>query len=221
MKSLEVSNLAFRYRQGGFAIRVEKFAVEPGETVALVGASGCGKTTFLLLAAGVLKAGQGTVFVGGDDLGGLSQKGRAAFRWQHIGLVFQEFELVESLKVRENIALPHHLGWRGQGWRERGEELAAATGIPHRLDAKPRQLSQGERQRVAICRAMVTEPKLLLADEPTGNLDPQNKEAALALLLDQARQRDCGVVVATHDHALLGAFDRVVDFNDLIQEVTS
>jgi len=218
MKTLEVRELGFRYRRGGFALRIERFEADAGEAVAVVGASGCGKTTFLHLAAGVLAADAGEVRVAGKELGKLSASRRAAFRLERIGLVFQEFELVEHLSVRENIALPRHLGWRGEGLRERAGELARATGIDHRLDAGPRRLSQGERQRVAICRALATAPRLLLADEPTGNLDPTNKRAALELLLGQAREQECAVVVATHDHDLLGAFDRVVEFGELNRE---
>jgi len=221
MKTLEINHLEFRYRRGDFALRIERFEVGVGEAVALVGASGCGKTTFLHLCAGVLAADSGNVRVTGEDLGNLPAARRAAFRLERIGLVFQEFELVEHLSVRENILLPRHLGWRGEELRERAEDLARATGIADRLAAGPQLLSQGERQRVAICRALATAPRLLLADEPTGSLDPANKRAALELLLGQARERECAVVVATHDHDLLTAFDRVVTFGELNRELPS
>lgn len=212
---LELRDITFSYPQATFTLRLKYFEAAVGEAVAIVGPSGCGKTTLLQLAAGILTPQSGNVIVGGQSLTGKSASERASFRLHHIGLVFQEFELVEHLTVRDNILLPLHLGLRDQEIRVRCEEMATLTGIAHHLPRSPRKLSQGERQRVAICRALVIAPQLILADEPTGNLDPANKRAALELLIAQARQNRAALVVATHDHDLLPAFDRVFDFSDL------
>jgi len=213
---LELRDITFSYPQAAFSLRLKRFEVAEGESVAIVGPSGCGKTTLLQLAAGILSPQSGNVMVGGHSLTEKSTQARVSFRLHHIGLVFQEFELVEHLTVRDNILLPLHLGLRDQEIRTRCEEMATLTGIAKHLPRSARKLSQGERQRVAICRALAIAPQLILADEPTGNLDPVNKRAALDLLIDQSHQNRSALVVATHDHALLPAFDRVIDFSDLI-----
>jgi len=212
---LELRDITFSYPQAAFTLCLERFEAAVGESVAIVGPSGCGKTTLLQLAAGILSPQSGNVTVGGQSLTAKSAPERVRFRLHHIGLVFQEFELVEHLTVRDNILLPLHLGLRDPEIRTRCEEMATLTGITHHLPRGARKLSQGERQRVAICRALVIAPQLILADEPTGNLDPANKRAALDLLIDRSRQNRSALVVATHDHDLLPAFDRVVDFSKL------
>ena len=213
---LELRDITFSYPQSTFTLRLERFEAAEGEAVAIVGPSGCGKTTLLQLAAGILTPQSGNVTVGAQSLTKKSAPERVSFRLRHIGLVFQEFELVEHLTVRDNILLPLHLGLRDQEIHTRCEEMATLTGIARHLPRSARKLSQGERQRVAICRALVIAPQLILADEPTGNLDPANKRAALDLLIDQSRQNRSALVVATHDHDLLPAFDRVIDFSDLL-----
>jgi putative ABC transport system ATP-binding protein len=218
---LELTDISFQYPQSDFALNVPAFAAEDGEAVAIVGPSGCGKTTLLQIAAGILSPLSGNVVVNGGALDGLSRKQRADFRLRHIGLVFQEFEMVEHLSVRDNILLPYHLGLPAGDLKERATELAESMGIARHLAKGPRKLSQGERQRVAICRALVAEPRLILADEPTGNLDPENKRAALDLLIAQAKSRHCPLLVATHDHDLLPAFDRVADFEALNAPATA
>jgi len=213
---LELQDITFAYPQSAFTLRFERFEAAAGEAVAIVGPSGCGKTTLLQIAAGILTPQSGMVTIGGQSLTEKSAHARADFRLHHIGLVFQEFELVEHLTVRDNILLPLHLGLRDQEIRTRCEEMATLTGIARHLPRGARKLSQGERQRVAICRALAIAPQLILADEPTGNLDPANKRAALDLLIDRSRQNQSALVVATHDHDLLPAFDRVIDFSDLL-----
>lgn len=213
---LELHDIIFSYPQADFVLRLECFEAAAGEAVAIVGPSGCGKTTLLQLAAGILCPQSGKVTIGGKTLTGKSSGERADFRLRNIGLVFQEFELVEHLTVRDNILLPFHLGLPEGETRGRCEKMAELTGIARHLPRSARKLSQGERQRVAICRALAIAPQLILADEPTGNLDPANKRAALDLLIEQSRQNQSALVVATHDHDLLPAFDRVVEFSDLL-----
>lgn len=218
---IEITDIRFQYPASDFALAVDTFQAAAAESVAIVGPSGCGKTTLLQIAAGIIAPGAGTVAIDGEDLTAMTRREQTTFRLQKIGLVFQEFEMVEHLTVRDNILLPLHLGSPADGMRQRAHDLAEAMGIARHLNKGPRKLSQGERQRVAICRALVIQPRLLLADEPTGNLDPDNKRAALELLIQQARERQCPLLVATHDHDLLPAFDRVVDFANLNPATTT
>lgn len=191
--------------------------VAAGERVAIVGASGSGKTTLLDLIAGIRSPATGTVTVAGNPLHDFADAARREFRSRQIGLIFQAFELLEYLTVRDNVLLPYRLGARltmpGDA-ATRVARLASEMGIAGRLDRYPEQLSQGERQRAAICRALVTAPDLILADEPTGNLDPDNKQRVLELLLAQVSQRGATLVMVTHDHDLLAPFDRVLDMHE-------
>jgi len=220
---VDVADLSFRYGDGSFSLHVPEFQLAAAETVACIGPSGCGKTTFLNLIAGILTAECGRVLTLGREWSVLGEAERRRARIAQIGMVFQSFELLDYLTVRENVLLPYHVhgALRLTGEVERrAETLAQATGVASLLRRHPRDLSQGERQRIAICRALVTHPPLLLADEPTGNLDPLSTRSILDLLLEQAAQRGTSVVVVTHDHGLLASFDRVVDFaSDFAPEV--
>ena len=192
---------------------VPSFSLEAGAELAIAGTSGCGKTTLLRLAAGILVPASGTVALDDRDLGGLSEAERRGIRSRTIGTVFQDFRLLDHLDVIENVVLPFRLGAGrlDRTVRARAEQLLERMGIERLRRRSVPRLSQGERQRVAICRALVTEPGLVLADEPTGNLDPANKRVILDALLDAARDRNAAVLTVTHDHDLLDAFDRVVD----------
>jgi ABC-type lipoprotein export system ATPase subunit len=212
---IEVHGLEFAFERGGFRLVVPELTIARGEKVAFVGASGCGKTTLLSLLAGILRPRQGTLRVLGADLNGLGERRLRAFRVARIGFVFQEFELLEYLNVRENIRLPGYINpvlrW-GSAKRERLLALAHSVGLAEKLDRYPGELSQGERQRVAICRAFANDPELILADEPTGNLDPANTKHILELLLEGVERHQRTLVMVTHDHSLLRVFDRVIDF---------
>lgn len=206
--------LRFAYRGGEFTLAVPELSIARGAKVALVGPSGCGKSTLLHLMAGILVATQGDVVTFGTDWRRLGEAERRRRRIARIGLVFQEFELLEHLSVRENILLPYYINRAlriDAAVRDRLGELASATGIDALLARRPRALSQGERQRVAICRALITRPELILADEPTGNLDPDTAKRVLELLLREVDRVPATLVMVTHDHGLVGAFDRVVD----------
>ncbi len=213
--AVSVEDLEFRYDVESFSLHVPHLVIERGEHVALIGPSGCGKTTFLHLISGVLRPHAGRVSVGGEEVTALSDAGRRRLRVKKIGMVFQEFELLEHLTVAENVRLPylvHPALEEGPAVRQRLLDLAAAVGLEGLLSRRPRRLSQGERQRVAICRALLPGPELVLADEPTGNLDPATKRRVLDLLVRQATEAGASLVLVTHDHGLLDAFDRVVDF---------
>ncbi|MAB77895.1 MAG: ABC transporter ATP-binding protein [Planctomycetes bacterium] len=211
-------DLVWRYAGADFELRVDELAARRGEAVACIGPSGCGKTTLVHLIAGILVSNNGTVQLDGTDLSTLNERERRARRIRTIGMVFQEFELLEYLSALDNILLPYHVADELQldaDVRGRARELASEMGISDLLARKPKKLSQGERQRVALCRALVTQPKLLICDEPTGNLDPKNAETIVELLLRQAREHAATVFMVTHDHGLLKRFDRVVDVRNL------
>lgn len=211
---LEAADLRFRYGEGDFALDLEGLVVEPGEAVACIGPSGCGKTTLLRLLTGQLVPDAGTVTLADRPLSALSDQARRARRLREVGLVFQDFALLDYLSARDNLLLPYRLSPElglDDSARARADELARATGIAGLLSRKPARLSQGERQRVALCRALVTEPGLVVADEPTGNLDPRAGAAAVDLLFEQVRARGATLLVVTHDHLLLPRFDRVLD----------
>jgi putative ABC transport system ATP-binding protein len=211
---IELDDLCFRYPEGDFELRVPKLEVRRGERVALVGPSGSGKTTLLHVIAGLATPERGSIRTAGVDLAGLDDARRRSFRIQHVGLVFQEFELLEYLSVLDNVLLPYrmHPALRlTPDVRERAHALATSVGIGEQLARRPAQLSHGERQRAAVCRALVVEPELLLADEPTGNLDPRNKGRVLDLLLAYSRERSATLLTVTHDHDLLDRFGRAID----------
>jgi ABC-type lipoprotein export system ATPase subunit len=212
---IQVSGLEFRYKEGEFVLQVPELTVAQGDAAAVIGPSGSGKTTLLHLLAGIAIPQSGRVVTDGAELTAMDDAGRRDFRVQHIGLVFQEFELLEHLNVLDNILLPYRINHRlplETSVRERAIELAHRVGIGDQLGRLVNRLSQGERQRAAVCRALVTEPALLLADEPTGNLDPGNKDRVLDILFDYAARTGATLVTVTHDHDLLDRFARVIDF---------
>jgi len=197
---------------------VESLSIHGGRHTAIVGPSGCGKTTLLRLIAGILTPRAGTVRLAGEAISGLSDRARRAFRVGSIGMVFQDFALLEYLTALDNILLPYRINPAlvlGADARARAQELARQTGIEQTLRRKPRRLSQGERQRVAICRALVTEPRVVLCDEPTGNLDAERSRSTIDLILGEATAAGATAIVVTHDRSLLGAFSNVVDAGSL------
>lgn len=204
-----------RFAHGvSFQLSLDRFEVQAGESVALIGPSGSGKSTLIDLIAGIRLPTAGRIRVLGEEWLALAEDQRRAVRRSRIGMAFQEFELLEYLTARENIVLASYVGAVRESraaLRRRAESLAAAAGIQAVLDRPPARLSQGERQRVALCRALLTRPPLILCDEPTGNLDPKSAAAVIHLLLNQAREDGAAVVMATHDHGLIPRFDRVVD----------
>jgi len=198
---------------------IPKFECKEGEAIALVGPSGCGKSTFLNLIAGILNPSAGDIYIDTTEITSLSRAGSSAFRLSEIGLIFQEFELVEHLSVGDNILLPSYLGTRKDHAATEGiaKDFARDFGILNHWNTLPGNLSHGERQRAAICRALGARPRLLLADEPTGNLDPANKHKTLELLHSSAKEHNQGLLVVTHDLELVHAFDAVIQFEEINQ----
>ena len=212
---IAIEDLRFRYSEGEFALHVPELSVEQGEKVAVIGPSGSGKTTLLNLIAGIRTPQSGKVETQGTDVGALDDAARRDFRIRQIGLVFQEFELLEYLNVLDNILLPFRINRSldlDKAVRDRAKALAVEVGIGGYLNRYVDHLSQGERQRVSVCRALLAEPPLILADEPTGNLDPTNKGKVLDILFDYVDRNDATLVTVTHDHDLLPRFERVIDF---------
>jgi len=212
---IAIENLEFRYPQSDFHLQISGLSVEQGSKVALIGPSGIGKTTLLNLMAGITLPLAGRIVVGGVDMTSLGDAARRNYRVRQIGLVFQEFELLDHLTVLDNILLAYRLSPAlkiDRAVRERAVLLGREVGIDDKLHRYVRRLSQGERQRVAICRALLTQPPLLLCDEPTGNLDPANKEHVLDILGHYVEKTGATMVAVTHDHEVLAHFDSVVDF---------
>lgn len=177
------------------------FTVQAGEAVAIVGASGSGKSTLLGLLAGLDTPTSGRVLINGTDLNSLDEDGRAALRGRLVGFVFQSFQLLPSLTARENVMLPLELAGLDRA-AARAEDILARVGLGERMGHYPKQLSGGEQQRVAIARAFVTEPKLLFADEPTGNLDARTGQTMIELLFQLNRERGTTLILVTHDTGL-------------------
>jgi putative ABC transport system ATP-binding protein len=212
---ISISNLQFHYPSGDFRLAVPNLTIGDGETVAFVGPSGSGKTTLLNVIAGILPPGEGSITTAGSAIQTMSDGARRAFRIKNIGLVFQEFELLEYLSVLDNVLLPYRISPALEltgAVRERAEALVEEVGMGDLLNRYPERLSQGERQRVAVCRAVLPQPGLILADEPTGNLDPANKAKVLDILFRFAASQRSTLVAVTHDHDLLDRFDRAIDF---------
>jgi len=207
------------YRQGNqevVACEVSQLAIAAGEQVALVGRSGTGKTTLLHILAGILRPDRGSVAVAGTELGGLGEAARDRFRGRHIGMVYQTFNLLQPFTALENVLLGALFG-RGAGGdaRARASHLLERVGLGDRQHHRPSQLSVGQVQRVAICRALVNDPELILMDEPLGNQDKQTGGVVLDVLLQLAREGNKTVVMVTHDPESAARMQRTVDLATL------
>ncbi len=213
---IELRGVQFAYRGGSFRLDIPSLRVPSGERLAVIGPSGSGKTTLLNLIAGILTPARGKVEVAGTDVRALGDARRRDFRIRNIGFVFQDFELLDYLNVQDNILHPYRISALrlDRTVRQRAEGLAERLGVGDKLNRRADDLSQGEKQRVAICRALLPGPRLILADEATGNLDPRNKRRILDLLFDSVADHGATLLAVTHDHELLPRFDRVVDFAD-------
>jgi putative ABC transport system ATP-binding protein len=209
---IQIRKLEFSYPGSGFRLKVPELEIGHGQSVALVGRSGCGKTTLASLVAGILTPDSGSVEVAGRSISSLDDAARRAFRIAEIGFVFQDFALLDYLPARENLLLPYSVNRSLKATPDdikRAETIANSVGLSDKLDRYPSQLSGGERQRLAVARALVTQPALVIADEPTGNLDAETAGEVIAELLTRAG--DATVLAVTHDESLLKQFDRVID----------
>jgi putative ABC transport system ATP-binding protein len=212
---IELSNVQFHYPKSDFNLQIDKLHFEKGSKTAIIGSSGFGKTTMLNLLAGILLPDSGDIRVEDKLVNSLSEKERRNFRIQKIGFVFQDFRLIPYLNILDNILLPFRINnmlTLESDTIDAAQSLAEDLGIARKLKKHPAKLSHGERQRVAICRALINRPQVILADEPTGNLDPDNKRKIMAILFDYVDKYRSTLVTVTHDHDMLKGFGNTVDF---------
>jgi len=211
---IDLQDVSFTYSESGFALEIDQLSVSDGQQVCWIGPSGCGKTTLLHLVAGIYSADAGSVRTCGMELSDLGDAARRDFRITNVGLVFQDFALLDYLSVLDNILLPYRISRAlrlDDAARNRARQVATEVDITRMLDRRPSELSQGERQRVAVCRAIVTRPKLLLADEPTANLDSGNATRVLDALESYAGQHGATLVIVSHDRDTISRFDSTTD----------
>jgi len=211
---LKIENLrkTFPSPEGGVleVVRIDSFVLGEGEQAALAGESGSGKTTFLNLVAGLLKADSGKITLSERDLETLDESGRDLYRAQNIGYIFQTFNLLQGYTALENVEMGMAFG-RGID-RHYAESLLARVGLSKRLHYYPRQMSVGQQQRVAVARSLANHPRLVLADEPTGHLDPKRRGEALALVQEICAENKASLLLVSHDEEVLSKFERVDDF---------
>lgn len=217
---IDIQALRYGYPRSDFNLSVPALNIDAGEKVAVIGPSGSGKTTLLNLIAGILVPGKGNIRLGDVEVSALGDAERRNFRITQIGFVFQDFELLDYLNVLDNILHPFRITSAltlNREVRTRAAGLAEQMGIGDKLKRGPEDLSQGEKQRAAICRALLAQPRLILADEATGNLDPENKTRILELLFETVADLGATLLAVTHDHELLPHFDRTIDFQEFRQ----
>lgn len=217
--SLRLQDVHKQYRQPGGelvpVLNIEKFEIGAAEQVVLVGESGCGKTTLLNVVAGITTADRGLVEVDGHDLTRMSEATRDRFRAQKIGYVFQTFNLLSAFSALENVILGMSFSGKKTD-RRHAQELLESVGLKHRMTHRPGQLSVGEQQRVAVARALANRPTLLLADEPTANVDLANQDMILKLIREGCREHGVSLLMVTHSAEVAGQFDRqerLTEFN--------
>lgn len=216
MNLLEVSNLSKTYGSGEAAVQALKdisFSVPKGEYVAIVGESGSGKSTLLNMIGALDTPTSGRIMIDGKDIFSMKERNLTVFRRRNIGFIFQAFNLVPELTVEQNIIFPLLLDYQ-KPQREYLEELLTVLNLRDRRNHLPSQLSGGQQQRVAIGRALITRPALILADEPTGNLDSQNSSEVIALLKEASRQYRQTIIMITHNRSIAQASDRVLQMSD-------
>lgn len=216
MKILEVTNLCKTYGKGDTMVKAldnVSFSVEKGEFVAIIGPSGSGKSTLLHILGGVDVPTSGSVVINQTDISNLDETALAIFRRRQIGLIYQFYNLIPILTVQENLTLPLLLDGRKPD-KKQIDTLVKRLGLENRLDHLPNQLSGGQQQRVSIGRALVNNPALMLADEPTGNLDSENSKEIISLLKQFNKEFNQTVIIITHDEKIANSADRVITIED-------
>ena len=218
---IELKNVALclgRHEQGRVEFALDKLEVSRGEAVALTGPSGCGKSTLLNVIAGMVRIDSGSVSVLNQELGGLGTAELDTFRGRHCGFVFQSFHLLHAFTALENVEIGLRFGLRlpARERRERALAMLKRVGLAHRINARTNRLSVGERQRVAIARAVAGKPELLLADEPTGSLDPATAGEVFKLLLEVVEESGSTLLMVTHDHELAARLPRQMKCDSLV-----
>ncbi|KAA0133412.1 ABC transporter ATP-binding protein [Gimesia chilikensis] len=223
--SLLLENVKKSYREPDGStlpiLDIERFEVKEQEQVVLIGESGSGKSTLLNVISGITTADSGKVTIAGTEIASMPEVVRDRFRAERIGFVFQTFNLLPAFSALENVLLGMSFS-RKKASRDRAKELLALVGLEHRLHHRPKQMSVGEQQRVAVARALANQPKLLLADEPTANVDVGNQETILKLLRDACTQHQIAMLLVTHSQEVASQFERVetlTDFNKVHAQV--
>jgi len=215
---IQLTHIKFQYPNSDFHLDIASLSFKENAKIALIGPSGFGKTTMLNLIAGIILPDNGQVMIQETMVSQLSDSDRRTFRIKNIGFVFQDFRLVSYLSVLDNILLPYRINSALKFEQQSvltAKDLADELNIGDKLKKYPAKLSHGERQRVAICRALLNKPPVILADEPTGNLDPENKMHIKNILFDYVEKHNSTLITVTHDHEMLGGFDKVIDFKEL------
>jgi len=221
---IQLKDLQFQYPQSDFRLKIDELQFANDSKTAIIGPSGFGKTTMLNLIAGILIPNHGDIQIDGVSVNQLSDGDRRNFRIKNIGFVFQDFRLIPYLNVLDNILIPFRIN---NTLKPDSESVNLAKGIANELSIGslilnyPEKLSHGERQRVAIARALINKPQVILADEPTGNLDPENKEHIKHLLFDAVQKYNATLITVTHDHEMLNDYDKVIDFKDFKKPLES
>ena len=198
-------------------VDVESFSLDKGQQIALSGTSGSGKTTLLNLIAGILQPDEGLIELSGRSMSGANEVVRDRLRAEMVGYIFQTFNLLQGYTCLENVLLGMSFG--GNLDKRLAVELLDHVGLSQRLDYYPRQLSTGQQQRVAVARALANSPKIVLADEPTGNLDPKNAAESLSLIRQTCRDHDAALLIVSHDKAVLDQFEDSRDLSDINQAI--
>ena len=214
--SIQFNNVSLSY--GDIADEVEvlksiSFSIDSNEVVPIVGPSGSGKTSIIMLASGLENATKGSIKINGDEIVGLKEKELSEVRRKNIGIVFQSFYLIPNLTALENVLLSLEANQQ-YGLEKDAENLLTEFGLSHRMHHLPSELSGGEQQRVAIARALINKPKIILADEPTGNLDSANSESMIDLLFDYTKKSNTSLVMVTHDSSIAKRCDRIIEIRD-------
>lgn len=211
---IKLEDVSFSYTKDSFQLKIPELGIGQSEKLGITGPSGCGKTTLLNLISGIINPDSGSIFMGNIELTRLGDQDMKDLRLVKMGLVFQQFELLEYLSVLDNILLPFRINPILQlqtETKERAGSLASSMGLGDKLKRYPANLSQGERQRVSVARALITKPELLICDEPTANLDPVNRDRILDIIDSYCSKTKTALIMVTHDREVLDRFDRVLD----------
>ena len=214
--SIQFNNVSLSY--GDIAEEVEvlkgiSFSIDSAEVVSIVGPSGSGKTSIIMLASGLESASKGSIQINGKEIVGLKEKELSEVRRKNIGIVFQSFYLIPNLTAVENVLLSLEANQQ-YSLEKDAENLLGEFGLSHRMHHLPSELSGGEQQRVAIARALINKPKIILADEPTGNLDSVNSESMIDLLFEYTKKNHTSLVMVTHDSSIAKRCDRIIEIRD-------
>ncbi|MCS5591729.1 MAG: ABC transporter ATP-binding protein [Gammaproteobacteria bacterium] len=214
--AIQFSDVSLNYGTGNNRVEVLKgisFSINADEIVSIVGPSGSGKTSIIMLAAGLEKTSSGTIKINNEDITSLNENALSAVRRRHVGIVFQSFYLIPNLTALENVLLSLEANQKYNG-DEEAKDLLTEFGLAHRLHHLPSELSGGEQQRVAIARALINKPAIILADEPTGNLDETTSKNMMQLLFAYTKKQQTSLVLVTHDSELANQCDRIIELKD-------